>query len=109
MLAMSLLGALLGLLGTAQDPRPDAAPAEATAKPLSDQAARAAIAEFNKLARDKKARLAQRVEAITALGEGQHALLVEPLAQAVQRDAALTVRTTAAKLLGHQPAKPARR
>jgi HEAT repeat protein len=78
-------------------------------KKLSDQEARTAVAAFKKSARDKEARLAQRVEAVQQLGTGRHELLVKPLAKTVEADRSITVRKKAAELLGHQPPKEARR
>lgn len=112
MSTVPMLGMLLVLPALPQDPPPDARqdvkPVDAVAVQLSDQEARAAIAAFNKTARDKKARLAQRVEAVHALGQGQHKLLVKPLAAVAQQDTSMTVRKAAAQLLGRQPGKEAR-
>ena len=103
------LGLLLALPVLPQDPPVEALAAEAVVKPLSDREARTVVATFKKSARDKEARLAQRVKAVQALGKGRHKLLVKPLATAARKDPSMTVRKTAAQLLGHQPEKEARR
>jgi len=107
--SISLLGVLLALPILPQEPGVETKTSKVVVKPLSDQEARAAVAEFKKTARDKKARLAQRVAAVQALGKDQHKLLVKPLATVAQKDSSMTVRKTAAELLGHQPKKEARR
>jgi len=111
MRSISLLGVLFVLPVPAQDPADEAKASDAAfkVKKLSDQEARTAVAAFKKSARDKKARLTQRVEAVQNLGAGSHKLLVKPLAQTVQKGRSMTVRKKAAELLGHQPPVEARR
>lgn len=107
MLPMTLLGVLVLAPTLPQDPVKTAKPVEAVVKPLSDSDARATVAAFKKSARNKKARLAERLEAVQTLGRASHKLLVKPLVKIVRSDKSIVVRKNAAQALGHQPAKQA--
>jgi HEAT repeat protein len=65
-------------------------------------------AKLTKVAKDKKAKLAERLEAVQAVAKGRNALLIKPLAQVIRTDSAITVRKAAIGALSVQPAQKAR-
>lgn len=87
----------------------DARPVEASAvRELTDDEAKAAIAEFQKVAKAKAAPLRERVTAIEQLATGRHRTFVTVLVEVTRREKTLSVRRVAAQALGNQPPKQAR-
>lgn len=78
-------------------------------KTLDDKEVQAVLKAYKDASKDKKASLGKRVQAVQALGKSAHAKLIKPLARAVAKGKGVTVRREAAKGLGRQPAKAARK
>ncbi|MBM3974078.1 MAG: HEAT repeat domain-containing protein [Planctomycetes bacterium] len=110
-----MLAALVACLFAAQEPQPAPTPAPPANKPAAaapaptvlveawdDKKAKAAIAEWTKLAKGN-ASMAEKSRGLNALAEGSNKLLVKPLATVVETDKSVVIRRRAAELLANQP------
>ncbi len=116
----AMLAALVAILFVFQEPKapppagdakaPEAAapaPAPKAAKPLDDRAAKTAVADFQKAWKAANS-MAEKNQALDAIAESAHKLLVKPIGQIVDTDKSVVIRKRAVELLAQQPPAEAR-